>query len=117
MKTEEKEIENKGISVPKDRLIFVGDSLRGDIGSSLLATKEDKEIHGQGVLVLKDKKALIEIKKQINENEEINKLVRSININAFIVDDVPKDMKGNPMLFSFGRPSPDPVSSFASSAF
>ena len=98
-----KEVESKGISVPKNRLIFVGDSIRGDIGSSLLANTEDKEIQGQGVLVLKDKKALIEIKKQINENPEINKLTRAMKINALTVEDVPVDEKGNPMLFSFGR--------------
>lgn len=97
------ELENKGIPVPKNRLIFVGDSIRGDIGSSVLANNKDKEIYGQGVLVLKDKKALIEIKKQINENPEINKLVRSINVNAFIVDEVPLDKNGNPILFSFGH--------------
>lgn len=97
------ELESKGVPVPKNRLIFVGDSIRGDIGSSLVASKKDKEISGQGVLVLKDKKALIEIKKQINENLEINKLVRSINVSAFIVDEVPVDSKGNPILFSFGH--------------
>ncbi len=98
-------VEGKGVRVPKDRLIFVGDSIRGDIGSSLLANIQDEEIHGQGILVLKDKKALIEIKKQINEDKDINQLVRSMDIEALVVEDVPLDAKGNPMLFSFGRNS------------
>lgn len=93
-------LESKGISIPKDRLIFVGDSIRGDIGTSLTARLKDKEIHGQGILVLKDKGALIEIKKQISEDPELKSMVNSINIHGFVVDDVPSDEKGNPMLLS-----------------
>ena len=94
------ELGEKGIKVPKDRLIFVGDSIRGDIGSSLLAREIDKEIKGQGILVLKDKEALLDIKKQINEDSKLKTLVDSINIHGFLVDEVPLDERGEPMLLS-----------------
>lgn len=94
------EMKEKGLEIPKDRLIFVGDSLRGDIGSSILAKDKDKEISGQGILVLKDKDALIKIKKQISEDPKLKSMVDSININALVVEDVPLDEKGNPMLLS-----------------
>lgn len=93
-------LELKGISVPKDRLIFVGDSIRGDIGTSLKAKEKNKEISGQGILVLKDKKALIEIKKQISEDTNLKHMVESIDIHGLIVEDVPLDEKGKPMLLS-----------------
>jgi len=95
-----KMVEAKGISVPKNNLIFVGDSIRGDIGTCLLAREKDKEIHGQGILILKNKEELVNIKKQINENPELNRLVNSIEVHGLMVDDVPKDEKGNPMLLS-----------------
>lgn len=93
-------LESKGISIPKDRLIFVGDSIRGDIGSSITARLKDKEIYGQGILVLKDKDALIQIKKQISEDPKLKSMVDSIDIHGFVVDEVPLDEKGNPMLLS-----------------
>lgn len=93
-------LESKGISVPKNRLIFVGDSLRGDIGTSLIARRKDPGIIGQGILVLKNKQALLEIKKQINENRELRNLADSINIYGFITENVPLDEQGNPMLLS-----------------
>jgi len=95
-----KEMEEKGLQVPKDRLIFVGDSIRGDIGSSILAKNKDKEISGRGVLVLKDKDALLQIKKQISEDSQLKSMTDSINIDALVVEDVPLDEKGNPMLLS-----------------
>ena len=93
-----KKLETKGIPVPKNRLIFVGDSLRGDIGISLLARETDSELNGQGILILKDKKALIEIKKQINEDRELRKMADSIDVHGFVTEDVPLDENGNPML-------------------
>lgn len=94
------EMKEKGFQVPKDRLIFVGDSIRGDIGTSLTAREKDREIHGQGILVLKDKEALIKIKKQISEDPQLKSMTDSINIDALVVEDVPLDEKGNPMLLS-----------------
>ncbi len=94
------ELESKGIPVPKDRLIFVGDSLRGDIGTSLFASGENRGISGQGILVLKDQKALIAIEKQINADPKLRRIADNIDVHGFVVDDVPLDEKGNPMLLS-----------------
>ncbi|MFA4975291.1 MAG: HAD family hydrolase [Candidatus Paceibacterota bacterium] len=93
-------MKEKGLIIPKDKLIFVGDSLRGDIGSSILAHNKDKEISGQGILVLKDKEALIEIKKQISEDPKLKMIVDTINIHGLVVDDVPLDEQGKPMILS-----------------
>ena len=93
-------MKEKGLVVPKNRLIFVGDSLRGDIGTSIIAHNLDKEIVGQGILVLKDKAALIEIKKQISQDPYLRSIANSINVYGLVISDVPKDEKGNPMLLS-----------------
>ena len=93
-------LEAKGIPVPKNRLIFVGDSLRGDIGTGLIAGEKGKTISGQGILVLKDKEALLEIEKQINKEPELRHIADSIDVHGLVVGDVPVDEKGNPMLLS-----------------
>jgi phosphoglycolate phosphatase-like HAD superfamily hydrolase len=94
-------MKEKGIEIPKNRLIFVGDSIRGDIGSGVVARSKDKEISGgQGILVLKDKKTLIEIKKQISEDSQLKSMVNSIDIHGLVVEDVPLDERGKPMLLS-----------------
>ena len=86
--------------MPHDRLIFVGDSLRGDIGTSLVARNKNNKISGQGVLVLKDKEALIEMEKQISADPRLRKIVDSIDVHGFVVGEVPLDEKGNPILLS-----------------
>ena len=93
-------LESKGIPIPKDRLIFVGDSLRGDIGTMLTAQKQNKEIHGHGILVLKNKDALIEIERQINADPKLRHIVDSIDVHGLVVSDVPLDEKGKPMFLS-----------------
>jgi phosphoglycolate phosphatase-like HAD superfamily hydrolase len=93
-------LKSKGIPIPEGRMIFVGDSLRGDIGTSLTAREKNEGIFGQGILVLKDKNALVEIEKQINASPELRHIADNINVHGFVVDDVPLDEKGNPMLLS-----------------
>ncbi len=91
---------SKNIPVPKNRLIFVGDSLRGDIGTSLMVGGKHSDISGQGILVLKDRAELIEIEKQINADPELRHIVDNIDVHGLVVGDVPLDEKGNPMLLS-----------------
>ena len=95
-----KKIAEKGIAVPKDRLVFVGDSLRGDIGIYLKLKAIDPRIDGQGILVLENKADLIDIKRQISENPELRRIADSIGVHALVVKDVPLDEKGKPMLVS-----------------
>jgi phosphoglycolate phosphatase-like HAD superfamily hydrolase len=94
------EMKQKGIVIPEGRMIFVGDSLRGDIGTSLTAREQSAGIFGQGILVLKDKNALIEMENQINSNPELRHIADNIDVHGFVVDDVPLDEKGNPILLS-----------------
>ena len=95
-----KEIEAKGILVPKDRLIFVGDSLRGDIGILTKVRELDSKVNGTGVLVLKDKDSLIEIKKEISGDPSLRALADQMEIEGLMVDSVPLDPKGEPRLWS-----------------
>jgi len=95
-----KKIEKKGIPVPKDRLVFVGDSIRGDIGILSKVKAADNKINGQGILVLKDKQALIQIKKEISSDPILRNIADLIEVNGLVVDDVPLDEKGKPMLWS-----------------
>jgi hypothetical protein len=95
-----KELESKGIKVPEGKMIFVGDSLRGDIGTSLIARGKNTAIFGQGILVLKDKNALIEMEKKINTNPELRHITDNIDVYGFMVDEVPLDVKGSPMMLS-----------------
>jgi phosphoglycolate phosphatase-like HAD superfamily hydrolase len=93
-------LESKGIPMPEGRMIFVGDSLRGDIGTSLTARDKNAGIFGQGILVLKDKQALLEIEKQINADPKLRNIADNIDVHGFVVDDVPLDEKGNPIMLS-----------------
>lgn len=93
-------MEEKGIRIPKDRLIFVGDSLRGDIGVMIKARMKDSSISGQGILVLNNKEELFKIKRQISEDKDLKNITSSIDVNAVVVDDVPLDENGSPMLLS-----------------
>jgi phosphoglycolate phosphatase-like HAD superfamily hydrolase len=93
-------LKSKGIPIPEGRMIFVGDSLRGDIGTSVTARGKNAGIFGQGILVLKDKDALIEVEKQINADPKLRHIADNIDVQGFVVDDVPLDEKGNPMMLS-----------------
>ncbi|OGI68671.1 hypothetical protein A3A05_03225 [Candidatus Nomurabacteria bacterium RIFCSPLOWO2_01_FULL_41_12] len=93
-------LESKGIPIPLHRFIFVGDSLRGDIGTSLNAKLKNEGISGQGILVLKDRDALLEIEKQINMDPDLKHIVDALDVCGLVVNDVPLDEKGNPMLLS-----------------
>ncbi len=93
---------SRGIPVATDRLIFVGDSLRGDIGSGA-KFHEYGAYSGKGVLVLENKNELIDIERQINNDPELRKIVDAVDTEAFVLDDVPKNQDGKPSLLSRGR--------------
>src|SRR3989338_1854746 len=95
-----KNLESKGIPIPNNRLIFVGDSLRGDIGASLSARLKNEGISGQGILVLKDRDALLEIENQINADPNLRRIADNIDVQGLVVADIPLDEKGNPMLLT-----------------
>jgi hypothetical protein len=86
--------------MPEGRMIFVGDSLRGDIGTSITAREKNAGISGQGILVLEDNDALIEMEKQISANPELRHIADSIDVYGFVVGNVPLDERGDPMMLS-----------------
>ncbi|MFZ2204964.1 MAG: hypothetical protein WAV23_00015 [Minisyncoccia bacterium] len=91
---------NKGILIPKEQLIFVGDSIRGDIGSGVHFCKNNMGFKGYGILVVEDAVALNEIRHLVNTDEYINSIIKMIPTYAFVVNDVPKNKEGNPSLLS-----------------
>jgi len=93
-------LEKKGLVIPKDHLIFVGDSLRGDIGTELKVKINNKNITGEGILVLKDKTSLIQIKKQISEDITLKNITDKINVYGLMVDEVPLNEQGKPLFLS-----------------
>ncbi len=95
-----KTLEAKGIPIPNKRFIFVGDSLRGDIGTSLAARDKNQGISGQGILVLKDRDALLEIEKQISNDQKLRYIADNINVYGLVLSDVPLDERNNPMPLS-----------------
>ncbi len=95
-----KKLESKGIKVPEDKLVIVGDSLLGDIGSGFRYKDSGKEISIKGILVLKNMEELTEIKNQIANNAELKKIVKNTDVEAFIIDNVKINENGIPQLFS-----------------
>lgn len=95
-----KKLEDKGIKVSKEKLVIVGDSLSGDIGSGFRYKGEGKEISIKGILVLKNNDELEEIKSKISENKDLKKIVENTDVEAFIVDNVRIDRNGVPQIFS-----------------
>ena len=94
-----KKLEDKGIKVSKEKLVIVGDSLSGDIGSGYRYKDQDQEIFIKGILVLKDMKELEVIKNQIANNKELSKIIKNTDTEAFIVDNVKLDHNGTPQIF------------------
>ena len=93
-------LENLGIKVSKEKLVVVGDSLSGDIGSGYRYKDAGSEILIKGILVLKDMEEFANIKKQIAGNNELKKIIKNTDTEAFIVDNVKIDANGVPLLFS-----------------
>jgi len=95
-----KQLEDMGIQVSKEKLVVVGDSLSGDIGSGYRYKDDENEITIKGILVLKDMEELSKIKNQISNNPELSKIIKNTDTEAFIVDNVKIDNNGTPLLYS-----------------
>ncbi len=94
-----KELEEKGVKVSKEKLVVVGDSLSGDIGSGYRYKDSGNEIFIKGILVLKDMNELMKTKDQIANNPELNKIIKNTDTEAFVVDNVKIDSSGTPLLY------------------
>lgn len=95
-----KRLEDKGVKVSKEKLVIVGDSLSGDIGSGYRYKDDQNEIFIKGILVLKNMDELDQIKKQIAGNNELKKIIQNTDTEAFVVENVKIDGNGVPSLFS-----------------
>lgn len=95
-----KKLEDKGIKVSKEKLVIVGDSLSGDIGSGYRYKYNGEEIFIKGILVLRDMAELAKIREQIRGNSELEKIIKNTDTEAFIVDKVRIDRDGTPLILS-----------------
>ena len=90
----------KGVPVPTDRLIVVGDSLRGDVGS---LAKLGHEFSGQGIVVVPETESLAKLKKQIDGQDDLRQVIADLDTQALVIDQVPVNKQGRPMLSSLYR--------------
>ncbi len=92
-------MEAQGIPVPKDRLILVGDSLGQDIGAAR-GLPEEWHARLKGLLVMRDQAALTEAQQQISGDPELAELVSTVDVSGLMIDRVPLNEHGTPMLSS-----------------
>lgn len=98
-----KKLEDKGVKVSKEKLVIVGDSLSGDIGSGYRYKDGEKEVFIKGILVLKDVIELKKIRNQIASSPELMKIIKNTDTEAFITDNVKMDINGSPMIIGDKR--------------
>jgi phosphoglycolate phosphatase-like HAD superfamily hydrolase len=91
-------LEKKGVKVSKEKLVVIGDSLSGDIGSGYKYKNNGEDIYIKGILVLKDMKEFEDVKKEIESNSKLRKIIENTDTEAFIVDNVEKDATGVPLI-------------------
>jgi len=92
-------LESLGVKVSKEKLVIVGDSLFGDIGSGYRYEENGSEIFIKGILVVKDNNELEQIRKQITSNHELEQIIKNTDSEAFVVDNVKINSNGLPLLF------------------
>lgn len=96
-----KQLEEKGLPVPYDSLLVIGDSPVGDVGSASkykqLVKSEHPEISASGIVIIENEKDLEYAVEKLKEIKE------DINIHTFDYTKVPTDKNGDPMLFSKNR--------------
>jgi len=88
-------LEAKGIPISSDRLIIVGDSLRGDIGSGVRLN--DPKVHVVGVLVVADRDELALAKKQIAEDPELKNIANRVKLRIVLTDEISNEASQFPM--------------------
>lgn len=82
-------VKEKGLRIPKEQLIFIGDSIRGDIGSGALFCKNNPGFGGYGIVVLENKDDLIKLRHLVNEDQNIHNIIFQMPTYGFVVEDVP----------------------------
>jgi phosphoglycolate phosphatase-like HAD superfamily hydrolase len=93
-------LEDLGVNVSKEKLVIVGDSLSGDIGSGYRYKENGNEIFIKGILILKDFNELNKMREQISRNSDLKNIIKNTDTEAFIFENVKFDELGNPLLFN-----------------
>lgn len=96
--------ENKGLEIPKEQLIFVGDSIRGDVGSGAMFCKNHNGYSGYGIVVLENDQTLIDIRHLVNTDKHIHSIISLLPTYGFVVSDVPCTEDGKPSLLARDMP-------------
>ena len=98
------ELEKKDIKVPYDRLIIVGDSIKGDIGSGLRfkdMKKDQENVNIKGLLVVENQNALAAAEEKVRNDTQLQKLVKEFDVKAVQLDKVSfSSVDGKPRLSS-----------------
>ena len=94
-----RKLEAKGVSVPKDRLILVGDSIRGDVGVGMKLPNDWKS-KIKGLVILDNQEALHQLQSQIENDPSLQQQVAAIDTSALVIENVPVDSRGEPILTS-----------------
>lgn len=92
-------VKSKNLEIPREQLIFIGDSIRGDVGSGALFCENNPGYSGYGIVVLSDEKSLIEVKHMVNNDQNINDIISKLPTYGFVVDNVPH-INGKPSLLA-----------------
>lgn len=93
-------VKSKNLQIPREQLIFIGDSIRGDVGSGALFCEKNPGYRGYGIVVLSDEKSLIEVKHMVNNDKYINNIISKLPTYGFVVDNVPLNINGKPSLLA-----------------
>src|SRR3989344_3985787 len=94
-----RKLEAKGVSVPKDRLILVGDFIRGDVGVGMKLPNDWKS-KIKGLVILDNQEALHQLQSQIENDPSLQQQVAAIDTSALVIENVPVDSRGEPILTS-----------------
>ena len=95
-----KRLEEKGLSIPYDRLLVIGDSPLGDVGSASrfqkLVKHEHPEVSASGIVIIESDEEMKSAIDKLNETTDIN-------IHTLDYTKVPENKDGDQELFSKGR--------------
>lgn len=92
-------MKQNGLNIPYDKILVIGDSASGDVGSASrfqeLIRQEHPEVSASGVLIVEGDEDIENALKVFDEEN-----IDDINIQAFNYRETPLDKRGDPQLFS-----------------
>jgi len=92
----------KGLPIPYDRMIIVGDSIKGDIGAGWRYKDRLHDVNGngpvdvKGVLVVDDEQALAAAEAKVANEPELQTMLESFEVEAFNLSKVTYSPQGTP---------------------